>query len=89
MARASRVCSFCGKGQHEVLAAWINGPGVAICDECVEVQRHAHKRPSFVEDVVGVPEMIPYPRELKEATDEYVIGQDSAKRILAVAVQSL
>ena len=88
MARASRVCSFCGKGQHEVRRL-INGPGVAICDECVEVcSDMLTNDPSFVEDVVGVPETIPTPRELKEYMDEYVIGQDSAKRILAVAVHN-
>jgi len=74
MARASRVCSFCGKGQHEVRRL-INGPGVAICDECVEVcSDMLTNDPSFVEDVVGVPETIPTPRELKEYMDEYVIG---------------
>jgi len=88
MARASRVCSFCGKGQHEVRRL-INRPGVAICDECVEVcSDMLTNDPSFVEDVVGVPETIPTPRELKEYMDEYVIGQDSAKRILAVAVHN-
>ena len=88
MARASRVCSFCGKGQEEVRRL-INGPGVAICDECVEVCSDILKNdPSFVEDVVGVPDTIPTPRELKEYMDEYVIGQDSAKRILAVAVHN-
>lgn len=88
MARASRVCSFCGKGQEEVRRL-INGPGVTICDECVEVCSDMLKNdPSFVEDVVGIPETIPTPRELKEYMDEYVIGQDSAKRILAVAVHN-
>lgn len=88
MARASRACSFCGKGQEEVRRL-INGPGVAICDECVEVCSDILKNdPSFVEDVVGVPDTIPTPRELKEYMDEYVIGQDSAKRILAVAVHN-
>ncbi|NLZ76994.1 MAG: ATP-dependent Clp protease ATP-binding subunit ClpX [Spirochaetales bacterium] len=88
MARAARVCSFCGKGQEEVRRL-INGPGVAICDECVEVCTDMLRNdPAFVEDVVGIPETIPTPRELKEYMDEYVIGQDSAKRILAVAVHN-
>lgn len=88
MARPSKVCSFCGKGQEEVRRL-INGPGVAICDECVDVCTEMLKNdPAFVEEVVGVPETIPTPRELKEYMDEYVIGQDAAKRVLAVAVHN-
>lgn len=86
MAKTSKVCSFCGKAQHEVRRL-INGPGVAICDECVDVcSDMLANDPSFIEEAVGIPETIPTPRELKEYMDEYVIGQDSAKRILAVAV---
>ncbi len=88
MARPSKVCSFCGKGQEEVRRL-INGPGVAICDECVEVCSDMLKNdPAFIEEVVGLPETIPTPRELKEYMDEYVIGQEQAKRVLAVAVHN-
>ncbi|MFA7559902.1 MAG: ATP-dependent Clp protease ATP-binding subunit ClpX, partial [Sphaerochaeta sp.] len=80
--------SFCGKGQEEVRRL-INGPGVAICDECVAVCSDMLKNdPAFIEEVVGLPETIPTPRELKEYMDEYVIGQEQAKRVLAVAVHN-
>ena len=86
MARNAKVCSFCGKGQEEVKRL-INGPGVAICDECIKVCNDMLSGdPSFQEEAVGLPERIPTPKELKEYMDEYVIGQDDAKRVLAVAV---
>ena len=86
MARNAKVCSFCGKGQEEVKRL-INGPGVAICDECIKVCNDMLAGdPTFQEDAVGLPDRIPTPKELKEYMDEYVIGQDDAKRVLAVAV---
>ncbi len=86
MARNAKVCSFCGKGQEEVKRL-INGPGVAICDECIKVCNDMLAGDStFQEDAVGLPDRIPTPKELKEYMDEYVIGQDDAKRVLAVAV---
>ncbi|MEO8444433.1 MAG: ATP-dependent Clp protease ATP-binding subunit ClpX [Gammaproteobacteria bacterium] len=77
-------CSFCGKSQHEVRKL-IAGPSVFICDECVELcndiireeledrQDHANTK-------------LPKPQEIKNVLDEYVIGQERAKKILAVAV---
>ncbi len=87
MARNAKVCSFCGKSQDEVKRL-ISGPGVAICDECIKVCNDMLAGdPSFQEEVVGLPEHIPTPpQELKEYMDEYVIGQEDAKRVLAVAV---
>ncbi len=86
MARNAKVCSFCGKSQEEVKRL-INGPGVAICDECIKVCNDMLAGdPTFQEEVVGLPESIPTPKELKEYMDEYVIGQEDAKRVLAVAV---
>jgi ATP-dependent Clp protease ATP-binding subunit ClpX len=77
-------CSFCGKSQHEVRKL-IAGPSVFVCDECVELcndiireeledraESHAHK--------------LPKPHEIKNVLDEYVIGQERAKKVLAVAV---
>ncbi len=88
MAKHAKVCSFCGKSQEEVKRL-ISGPGVAICDECVKVCNDMLSGdPSFQQEVVGLPEVIPTPRELKEYMDEYVIGQDDAKRVLAVAVHN-
>ncbi|MBJ2356486.1 ATP-dependent Clp protease ATP-binding subunit ClpX, partial [Sphaerochaeta sp. S2] len=86
MARNAKVCSFCGKSQDEVKRL-ISGPGVAICDECIKVCNDMLAGdPSFQEEMVGLPEHIPTPQELKEYMDEYVIGQEDAKRVLAVAV---
>jgi ATP-dependent Clp protease ATP-binding subunit ClpX len=88
MAKHAKVCSFCGKSQEEVRRL-ISGPGVSICDECVKVCNDMLSGdPSLQQEVVGLPEVIPTPRELKEYMDEYVIGQDDAKRVLAVAVHN-
>ena len=77
-------CTFCGKSQHEVKKL-IAGPSVFICDECIElctdiVQDEAE------EEVRAAKEGLPTPREIRATLDEYVIGQDAAKKILAVAV---
>ncbi len=86
MARNAKICSFCGKSQEEVKRL-INGPGVAICDECIKVCNDMLAGdPSFQEELAGLPEAIPTPKELKDYMDEYVIGQTDAKRVLAVAV---
>ena len=79
-------CSFCGKSQHEVRKL-IAGPTVFICDECVElcmdIIREEHKT-SLVKSKEGVPS----PKEIKDVLDDYVIGQDHAKRVLSVAVHN-
>jgi len=79
-------CSFCGKSQHEVRKL-IAGPTVFICDECVElcmdIIREEHKT-SLVKSGEGVPA----PREICAVLDDYVIGQDRAKRVLSVAVHN-
>jgi len=79
-------CSFCGKSQHEVRKL-IAGPTVFICDECVElcmdIIREEHKT-SLVKSGDGVPT----PRDICSVLDDYVIGQDSAKQVLSVAVHN-
>ncbi|MEG6509605.1 ATP-dependent Clp protease ATP-binding subunit ClpX [Methyloligella sp. 2.7D] len=79
-------CSFCGKSQHEVRKL-IAGPTVFICDECVElcmdIIREENKS-SLVKSRDGVPT----PMEICEVLDDYVIGQDYAKRVLSVAVHN-
>lgn len=77
-------CSFCGKSQHEVRKL-IAGPSVYVCDECVELCNDII-RDELQEEVVGEEAELPKPKEIKTVLDEYVIGQESAKRILAVAV---
>ena len=79
-------CSFCGKSQHEVRKL-IAGPTVFICDECVElcmdIIREEHKT-TLVKSRDGVPT----PRDICNVLDDYVIGQDHAKRVLSVAVHN-
>ncbi len=79
-------CSFCGKSQHEVRKL-IAGPTVFICDECVElcmdIIREEHKS-SLVKTSDGVPT----PAEISVVLNDYVIGQDHAKRVLSVAVHN-
>jgi ATP-dependent Clp protease ATP-binding subunit ClpX len=77
-------CSFCGKSQHEVRKL-IAGPNVFICDECVELCNDIIREEMEESSQVGN-NKLPKPREIKEVLDEYVIGQERAKKILAVAV---
>ena len=78
-------CSFCGKSQDEVRKL-IAGPSVFICDECVDLCNDIIREE--IQDVVDseVSDKLPLPAELKKALDEYVIGQERAKKVLAVAV---
>ncbi|MGR8932802.1 MAG: ATP-dependent Clp protease ATP-binding subunit ClpX [Gammaproteobacteria bacterium] len=77
-------CSFCGKSQHEVRKL-IAGPSVYVCDECVELCNDII-RDELDEKSVGSAEKLPKPKEIKEVLDQYVIDQERAKKILAVAV---
>jgi ATP-dependent Clp protease ATP-binding subunit ClpX len=77
-------CSFCGKSQHEVRKL-IAGPSVFICDECVELCNDII-REEMQEAGQAERDSLPKPREIRGILDEYVIGQDSAKKILSVAV---
>ncbi|MFP4561083.1 MAG: ATP-dependent Clp protease ATP-binding subunit ClpX [Thiohalorhabdus sp.] len=78
-------CSFCGKSQHEVRKL-IAGPSVFICDECVdlcnEITAEEEEEPASLSGMEGLPR----PREIYETLDDYVVGQDFAKRVLSVAV---
>jgi len=77
-------CSFCGKSQHEVRKL-IAGPSVFICDECVELCNDII-REELEDKSDGGSSKLPRPHEIKTVLDQYVIGQDAAKKVLAVAV---
>lgn len=77
-------CSFCGKSQDEVNKI-IAGPGVYICDECVELCKSIIDE-EMRNDTQDMPINVKTPREIVEILDDYVIGQDEAKKTLAVAV---
>jgi len=77
-------CSFCGKSQHEVRKL-IAGPSVFICDECVELCNDII-REEMQEGIGEATSKLPKPREINGSLDQYVIGQDQAKKVLSVAV---
>ncbi len=79
-------CSFCGKSQNEVKKL-IAGPTVYICDECVELCNDIIAE-EYERDEVNRATQIPKPAEIKAALDQYVIGQERAKKILSVAVHN-
>jgi ATP-dependent Clp protease ATP-binding subunit ClpX len=79
-------CSFCGKSQHEVRKL-IAGPSVFICDECIELCNDIIREETQGDQATkGVKSDLPVPREIREILDQYVIGQEQAKKILSVAV---
>ncbi len=78
-------CSFCGKSQHEVRKL-IAGPSVFICDECVELCNDIIREEIQDKAAGGLGSRLPTPQEIKTTLDDYVIGQEQAKKILAVAV---
>ncbi len=77
-------CSFCGKSQHEVRKL-IAGPSVYVCDECVELCNDII-REELQEENTGGNDHLPIPKEINGVLDAYVIGQEKAKKTLAVAV---
>ncbi|MBS3022197.1 ATP-dependent Clp protease ATP-binding subunit ClpX [Acidiphilium multivorum] len=79
-------CSFCGKSQHEVVKL-IAGPTVFICNECVELCMDIIREDNRTH-LVKTRDGVPTPREICKVLDDYVIGQDHAKRILSVAVHN-
>ena len=78
-------CSFCGKSQHEVRKL-IAGPSVFICDECVDLCNDIIREEVQDDADDSASEKLPKPDEIKTTLDEYVIGQERAKKVLSVAV---
>src|SRR5216110_3295980 len=79
-------CSFCGKSQHEVRKL-IAGPSVFICDECIELCNDIIREEGATSDTARADKnKLPTPHEIRQILDQYVIGQDLAKKILSVAV---
>lgn len=78
-------CSFCGKSQHEVRKL-IAGPSVFICDECVDLCNDIIREEIHESAIEGSSEKLPKPHEISAILDQYVIGQQRAKKVLAVAV---
>ena len=81
------VCSFCGKSQDEVRKL-IAGPTVYICDECIDLCNDIIAEEGDQEDSFSSVSAVPKPAEIKRVLDQYVIGQERAKKILAVAVHN-
>ena len=84
---ANLSCSFCGKSQREVKKL-IAGPTVYICDECIELCNDIIAEEYGREEVAEHTSKVPKPRDIKKILDDYVIGQERAKKILSVAVHN-
>jgi ATP-dependent Clp protease ATP-binding subunit ClpX len=83
----SLSCNFCGKSQKEVKKL-IAGPGTYICDECIELCNDIIYEDSLKSQTKSSTERVPKPHEIKTHLDQYVIGQERAKRIISVAVHN-
>ncbi len=81
------VCSFCGKSQDEVRKL-IAGPTVYICDECIDLCNDIIAEECDHEEALASSSGVPKPVEIKRVLDQYVVGQEKAKKILAVAVHN-
>ena len=80
-------CSFCGKSQREVKKL-IAGPNVYICDECIELCNEIIAEEMVKDDITTASAGVPSPADIKRVLDDYVIGQERAKKVLSVAVHN-
>jgi len=81
------VCSFCGKGQEEVRKL-IAGPTVYICDECIDLCNDIIAEECDQEEAINAVSSVPKPVDIRKVLDQYVVGQDQAKKVLSVAVHN-
>jgi ATP-dependent Clp protease ATP-binding subunit ClpX len=81
------VCSFCGKGQEEVRKL-IAGPTVYICDECIDLCNDIIAEECDQEEAINAVSSVPKPSDILKVLDQYVVGQDYAKKVLSVAVHN-
>ncbi len=85
--RSTLICSFCNRSQEEVRKL-IAGPSVYICDECIELCNEIIREEVETEVVAPTSSKVPKPKEIKTFLDQYVVGQDFAKKALSVAVHN-
>jgi ATP-dependent Clp protease ATP-binding subunit ClpX len=85
--RHTLVCSFCNRSQDEVRKL-IAGPSVYICDECIELCNDIISEEVDTEAVTATQSRVPKPRDIKSYLDQYVVGQEMAKKVLSVAVHN-
>ncbi len=85
--RHSLVCSFCNRSQDEVRKL-IAGPSVYICDECIDLCNDIISEEVDTESVAATQSRVPKPRDIKSYLDQYVVGQEMAKKVLSVAVHN-
>ncbi|RMF22649.1 MAG: ATP-dependent Clp protease ATP-binding subunit ClpX [Deltaproteobacteria bacterium] len=81
------VCSFCGKGQDEVRKL-IAGPTVYICDECIELCNDIIAEECDQDEAISAVSSVPKPADIRKVLDQYVVGQEQAKKVLSVAVHN-
>lgn len=85
--RHTLVCSFCSRSQDEVRKL-IAGPSVYICDECIDLCNDIISEEVDTESVAATQSRVPKPRDIKSYLDQYVVGQEMAKKVLSVAVHN-
>ena len=81
-------CTFCGKSRQHVESLIAGPPGINICNECVELCNEIITEEYEREDYYASRALVPKPKDIKAHLDEYIIGQDEAKRAVAIALRN-